>query len=295
MKLKTALLIASGVIAMHMTFAQKNIGPCNFTKTGTLKAYLKPANRSMPIIMAHQGGTEDGFPGNSMATFERTYEQVPCVMLEFDVRTTADGLLVISHDDDLSLKTNGKGLLSKMYWEDASQLKLKDSQGTVTEYPIPTFQELLTWSKTKNLILIVDKKPETNIRKTVEMLKSTGNISKSVLICYSIGEARMAHQLAPDLMLAVGFNTKELITDVEKSGLPMESLVALTPRELQDKSFYDKIHALNVISSLGTNGNIDTLRADISKPLYQKIAASGPDIICTDNPVLVQSIFQKKD
>lgn len=278
------------------TYAQQP-GECNFATPGALKAFLKPPKqRTAPMIMAHQGGTEDGFPGNSMATFQRTYEKVPCVLLEFDVRSTADSLLVISHDDDLALRTNGKGLLSKMKWKAASKLKLKDPYGSMTEYPIPTFQEVLDWSKNKNLILIVDKKPETSIKRTIEMLRATGNLAKSVLICYSLNEAKLAHQLAPDLMLAVGFNSNDHIAGVEQSGLPMEQLVALTPRDLQEKSFYEKIHNLNVVSSLGTNGNIDTLRADASLPLYQKIWESGgPDIICTDNPVMVRSIFYKRD
>jgi glycerophosphoryl diester phosphodiesterase len=277
-------------------YAQGQIGTCQFTSPGALQAYLKPAARQAPLIMAHQGGTEDGFPGNSMAAFERTYNKVPCVLMEFDVRPTADSLLVISHDDELKLRTNGTGLLSQKKWKDVSKLKLKDSYGTITEHRIPTFQALLDWTKDKNLILIVDKKSGTSISRTIEMLRATGNLLKSVLICYSLEEAKAANKLAPALMLAVGFNSNDHITAVENSGLPADHLLALTPRELQDKPFYDKIHAMNVISSLGTNGNIDTLRTDISKPMYQKIWSSqGLDIICTDNPVFVHSLFVKKD
>jgi glycerophosphoryl diester phosphodiesterase len=290
-------------IALQLFFAFAGIsgihaqsGECTFNTPETLKSYLKPSKRAMPMIMAHQGGIEDGFPGNSMVTFERTYKKVPCVLLEFDVRMTADSLLVISHDNELDIRTNGKGLLNQKKWKEVSKLKLKDPFGAVTEYPIPTFQEVLNWSKEKNLVLIVDKKPETSLPKTIEMIRATGNLYKSVLICYTLTEAKLAHQLAPDLMLAVGFNSRDHIAAVEQSGIPMSSLVALTTRELQEPAFYSKIHELNVVSSLGTNGNIDTLQTDISRPLYQKIWDSGgPDIICTDNPVLVQSIFRKKE
>jgi glycerophosphoryl diester phosphodiesterase len=286
-----ALLLAA---LTHTTHAQS--GDCRFSDAEALKSYLKPGKRTTPLIMAHQGGTEDGFPGNSMATFERTYSKVPCVLLEMDVRTTADSLLVISHDDDLALKTNGKGLLSKKKWKDVSKLRLKDPYGSMTEHAIPTFQDVLNWSAGKNLVLIIDKKPETSIVRTISMLQGTGNLYKSVLICYSLQEAQLAHKLAPQLMLAVGFNNPELIDAVEQSGLPLEQLVALTPRELQDGPFYQRIRDLNVASSLGTNGNIDTLQATESRPLYQKIWESGgPDIICTDNPILVRSIFFKKD
>lgn len=296
MKTPTRQILAALLLAAFSHTAQAQTGDCKFADADALKNYLKPGKRTTPLIMAHQGGTEDGFPGNSMATFERTYAKVPCVLLELDVRSTADSLLVVSHDDDLALKTNGKGLLSKKKWKDVSKLRLKDPYGSMTEYPIPTFQDVLNWSAGKNLILIVDKKPETSIARTIRMLQGTGNLYKSVLICYSLEEAKQAHKLAPQLMLAVGFNSPGHIDTIEESGLPIEQLVALTPRELQDGPFYQRIHNMNVTSSLGTNGNIDTLQATESRPLYQKIWDSGgPDIICTDNPILVQSIFYKKD
>ena len=296
MKNQTRQIFAALLLAALSHTTRGQSGDCQFKDAEALKSYLKPGKRTTPLIMAHQGGTEDGYPGNSMATFERTYSKVPCVLLEIDVRATADSLLVISHDDELALKTNGKGLLSKKKWKEVSKLRLKDPYGSMTEYPIPTFQEVLSWSAGKNFVLIVDKKPETSITQTIRMLQGTGNLYKSVLICYSLKEAQLAHQLAPQLMLAVGFNSPEHIDAVEQSGLPLEQIVALTPRELQESSFYQRIHDLNVTSSLGTNGNVDTLQVAESRPLYQKLRDSGgPDIICTDNPILVQSIFYKKD
>lgn len=296
MKNQTRQIFAALLLAALSHTTRGQSGDCQFKDAEALKSYLKPGKRTTPLIMAHQGGTEDGYPGNSMATFERTYSKVPCVLLEIDVRATADSLLVISHDNELALKTNGKGLLSKKKWKEVSKLRLKDPYGSMTEYPIPTFQEVLSWSAGKNFVLIVDKKPETSITQTIRMLQGTGNLYKSVLICYSLKEAQLAHQLAPQLMLAVGFNSPEHIDAVEQSGLPLEQIVALTPRELQESSFYQRIHDLNVTSSLGTNGNVDTLQVAESRPLYQKLRDSGgPDIICTDNPILVQSIFYKKD
>ena len=285
-KLLCLLLAVSGITAAQST-------SCNFNESNSLKAYLKPSKHTVPLIMAHQGGTENGLPGNSMATFKKTYEKVGCVLLEFDIRMTADSLLVISHDNELELRTNGSGLLNQQSWEKVKNLRLKDSNGKITKYPIPTFQEVLQWSHDKSLILIVDKKPETDLAKTISLLRKTNNLNKSVLICYSLTEAQTAHKLAPELMLAVGFNSPAHIAAIEKSGIPLENLLALTPRDLQEKTFYQKIHDMNIISSLGTNGNVDTLQITASKPLYQKISKSGPDIICTDNPILVQSIFKE--
>jgi len=50
---------------------------------------------------------------------------------------------------------------------------------------------------------------------------------------------------------------------------------------------------MKIVTSLGTNGNIDTLNTEISAPMYNKIWESGADIICTDQPIFVHSLFQK--
>lgn len=267
---------------------------CKFDKSHTLHSYLKPGQQSTPLIMAHQGGIENELPGNSLASFEKTYQEVPCVLLEFDVRMTRDSVLVVSHDNELELKTNGRGNLSDKKWQEIRRLKLKGSNGKITKSNIPTYDEVLNWSRNKSLILIVDKKPGTDLFRTISVLRKSGNLEKTVLICYSLKEAQVASKLAPELMLAVGFNSWEHISAIEKSGLPLDRLVALTPGTLQERKFYDKIHDLNVIASIGTNGNVDTLATSASRPLYLKIAKSGPDIICTDKPILVQSVSLKK-
>lgn len=264
---------------------------CHFTTSAELAEFLRPGKHARPLIMAHQGGIENGLAGNSMAAFKYTYQQVDCVLLEFDVRMSSDGQLIISHDDELPLRTNGTGLASKTSWKDLKKLRLKTEAGVLTTSPIPSFDEVLRWSQDKNLVLVVDKKPGTAIAKVINALQKTKNLGKAVLICYSLDEAREAHQIAPDLMLAVGFNSPQHIDAIKKSGLPQNRLLALTPRELQPKSFYDTIHEMNVVASLGTNGNIDTLDIQKAAPNYRKIAASGPDIICTDHPDAVQKLF----
>jgi len=284
------LLLTSCVPSRQFTSVTDN---CNFSKTGSLKAHLKPSNRFVPMIMAHQGGTEDGYPGNCMATFENTYQNVPCVLLEFDVRMTADSQLVISHDNELEIRTNGTGLLNQQLWKDVKQYRLKDEKGLLTKNKIPAFKEVLDWGKDKNLVLVVDKKPETDLVKTIKMLKDNNAVHKSILICYSLDEAQSAHAIEPAMMLAVGFNNLEHISSIEKSGIPLDNLVALTPKELQEEAFYMKIHSMKIVTSLGTNGNIDTLNTEISAPKYNKIWESGADIICTDQPIFVHSLFQK--
>ena len=152
MKNQTRQLFAALLLAALSHTAQAQTGDCRFKDAEALKSYLKPGKRTTPLIMAHQGGTEDGFPGNSMATFERTYSKVPCVLLEIDVRATADSLLVISHDDDLALKNQWQGVVEQKKVERNQQTEVKRSlwfhDGTPHTH-IPGSTELVGWQKSR--------------------------------------------------------------------------------------------------------------------------------------------------
>ena len=60
-----------------------------------------------PWVIAHQGG--DGlWPGDTMYAFERAAE-LGVDALEMDVHSTADGVLVMMHDETVDRTTNGTG------------------------------------------------------------------------------------------------------------------------------------------------------------------------------------------
>lgn len=262
------------------------------TFSGIKQLFRYNADRSRPFIMAHRGGPTGGYPQNCLATFERTLAGVDCPLMEFDVRMTKDNQLVLLHDDELELCTNGEGLLSQSNWQDIRQLKLKDDDGKVTDFAIPTFEEVLTWFEQKNALLIIDGKPGTDLDLLLKAINGSKVKNQSVLICYSLANAEYVYGQTPDLMLALGFNTDPLINEIEQSSIPKDQLVALTPRELQPESYYRRIHQMGVSCSLGTNGNIDTLPLTVSEVMFRERFQTGADIICTDRPLEVAQLFK---
>ncbi|MGD8584439.1 MAG: glycerophosphodiester phosphodiesterase [Chloroflexota bacterium] len=65
-----------------------------------------------PWVIAHQGG--DGlWPGDTMFAFEHA-DELGVDVLEMDVHSTADGALVLMHDDTVDRTTDGSGLISDM-------------------------------------------------------------------------------------------------------------------------------------------------------------------------------------
>lgn len=89
-----------------------------------------------PIAMAHRGFSRAGLE-NSMAAF-RAAVDLGYQYLETDVHTTADGVLLLFHDDTLDRVTNGRGRISELTAAEVAAARIGGSE------PLPLFDELLT-------------------------------------------------------------------------------------------------------------------------------------------------------
>lgn len=73
-----------------------------------------------PVVIAHQGG--DGlWPSNTLFAFERA-AAMGVDVLEMDVHATADGAIVVSHDETVDRLTDGSGLIKEMTLEEVQAL-----------------------------------------------------------------------------------------------------------------------------------------------------------------------------
>src|SRR5580700_11688902 len=94
------------------------------------------------VAIAHRGEHLER-PENTMPAFEEAI-RVGADFIEVDVRTTADGKLVLSHDSSVNRCTNGTGEVRDMTFEqieglDAGVKSAPQFAGT----RIPTFDEVL--------------------------------------------------------------------------------------------------------------------------------------------------------
>jgi glycerophosphoryl diester phosphodiesterase len=86
--------------------------------------------------MAHRGFSLDGLE-NSMAAF-RAAVALGFRHLETDVHTTADGVLVLFHDETLDRVTDGRGRIAELPAETVALARIRGAE------PIPLFAELVT-------------------------------------------------------------------------------------------------------------------------------------------------------
>src|SRR5256885_1502085 len=75
-------------------------------------AALAQAAKKVREVIAHRGSSLDR-PENTLASYRRAIE-VKATVTECDVRTTKDGVLVSSHDADVSRTSSGKGKIADM-------------------------------------------------------------------------------------------------------------------------------------------------------------------------------------
>ncbi|MFF2346682.1 glycerophosphodiester phosphodiesterase [Pseudarthrobacter sp. NPDC058119] len=94
------------------------------------------AGRQLPIGMAHRGFSAEGLE-NSMAAF-RAGVELGFRYLETDVHTTADGVLLLFHDETLDRVTDGRGKVAELPAADVAKARINGRE------PIPTFDELVS-------------------------------------------------------------------------------------------------------------------------------------------------------
>ncbi|TNE45361.1 MAG: glycerophosphodiester phosphodiesterase family protein [Sphingomonadales bacterium] len=87
-------------------------------------------------------------------------------MVELDVRTTRDGMLVLMHDTSVDRMTEGNGNVSDLDWAQLRKLHLREGNGLkdgkpapLTKRHIPTFRQALRAAKNRILINVDAKTP----------------------------------------------------------------------------------------------------------------------------------------
>ena len=89
----------------------------------------------IPRILAHRG-TLEAFTENGLMAFKYAMEN-GLTGFETDFHLSADGHLIVMHDNDIKRTTNGEGIVEKMTLEQIKSFKLKNS-----DEQSPTAEEL---------------------------------------------------------------------------------------------------------------------------------------------------------
>ncbi len=253
----------------------------SFKNTTELQQFLDAKKRTYPLISVHRGGPMKGYPENCVETFENATTYQP-VVIEFDVALSKDSALVIMHDDRLERTTTGTGPIGDYTYSELQSIRLKDTEGTLTSFRIPTLEQVLTWGKGKALFTI-DIKKGVPFAKVINEVRKTKSESNSIIITYNANQAAEVHQLAPDLMISASVRGKEDLERLNAMGVPNNRIVAFVGVSAPDKSVYEFLHSKGISCILGTMGNLDkSALANSGKKVFYNLVADGADILSSD-------------
>jgi glycerophosphoryl diester phosphodiesterase len=236
------------------------------------------------VVSAHRGGYGPGLAENAIGTFEASVTRAP-VMLETDVRITADGVLVLMHDETVDRTTTGTGTVSAMSAADFTALALTDNAGTPTGETAPTLASALAWAQGR-AILQLDIKRGVPFPAVVEAVRRAGAQNRVIVIVYSIEDAALVHRLDPTLMLSVSIDEEADVAGLRAAGVDLSRVIAFTGTRQPNPALYDALWAEGIEVIFGTLGGVGSFDERFSAPGqevgYVDLQRMGVQIIASD-------------
>lgn len=276
--MKRLSLIIFALITCFSAYSQQHL--LKFKTVEELQKFMVWTPSRYPLISCHRGGPVKGFPENAIETFANSVKKHPSI-IECDASITKDSALVLMHDDRLERTSNGIGLVRDKSLKDLESLLLKDNNGTLTDFHIPTLDQVLAWGKNK-VIFTLDVKRGVPYHKIIEAVRRNKAESYCVIITYSATQAAEVYQLAPDLMISASIKSVADLERLNQMGVPNNRIVAFVGTSAPANEVYNYLHSKGIWCILGTMGNLDKKALSQGENLYSSLIEGGADILSSD-------------
>jgi glycerophosphoryl diester phosphodiesterase len=292
-KFQTLILLLLWLVPFAGAEAQeKRLHSIKLKKPADLQAFFHYTETKKPIISGHRGGREYNFPENSIATFENTLRYTSA-FFEIDPRLSKDSVIILMHDATLDRTTTGKGNVADYTWAELKQLKLKDANGNITEYRIPTLSEAIDWAKGKT-ILSLDWKG-VPYEMTANLIRKKKAHAFVMVGIQNLEQAKFYLNNNSNYMFAMFINSTAKLAEVQNAGIPLKQIMAYVGSEdkPENNSLYELLHQKGVMCMVAAAPIYDKLeRADDRKTAYQQLVNNGVDIIESDLPIEVSAALK---
>lgn len=236
------------------------------------------------LISAHRGGPVSGYPENALETLQHTVSEIPA-LLEIDVQKSADGVMVLMHDDTLERTSTGEGEASSLTLAELQAFTLEDNEGSATSFRIPTLDAVLDWSEGRAM-LALDRKGTTTYQDLIDATAEHDAFGRVMFATYSLEDAALVYSLSPKAMIVTPIEKLEDLQTLRVSGVNLANVISWSGTEVPRPDFYADLEAKGVESAFATIGwwtgswdsRIDMLDDDT---LYRRIT-KGVRLLATD-------------
>ena len=159
----------------------------------TVKTAPKPIVPPPPEILGHRGAMVAGVAENTLQSMQ--YAAGSADVLEFDLRFTSDGQIVLMHDPTLDRTTNCTGRVIDWTFADLR------ADCTVSGQPIPTFDEVAAYAASVPIPICPQIAPsqvtDANLADVVDVINHHGLMSRTYMQSFVPAHFPRLRALAP--------------------------------------------------------------------------------------------------
>lgn len=258
-----------------------------FAQANTISSDLK--------IAGHRGGYYYEHPESSLPLFGSIARKFKgdTIIVEVDLRKSKNGTIYIMHDETVDRTTNGKGKTDQLEDTYLNSLYLKKENGQITRERIPTFNDVLTFIKKKNINLMLDIKTPIHTE-AYELVKKHQLESRMMTLTFNMDLTRKVAALSGKVLLSALIESENDWLQFKEVALPATKKVAYinhkTPASVIQELRKNQIKVMADVSEALRNSG---------KPLenngYQnKVGNNYLDILITDFPIEARNALLKE-
>ena len=152
------------------------------------------------VVVAHRGQVP-GYPENTLAAYRESAAR-GFAAIEVDLRATADGEIVIMHDETVDRTTSGSGKVEDMTFAEIRSLDAGSHAGPrFADQRVPTYQEVLEAIRGTGTKLVIDIKPGAALdnERVVRLTEQHGAVLDVLVGPRNVDDLREFKRLNPNL------------------------------------------------------------------------------------------------
>jgi glycerophosphoryl diester phosphodiesterase len=263
------------------------------------QSYMAIKPKDWPVNIAHRGGAEIA-PENTLEGF-REGLRVGAGVLELDVHTTADGHVVVIHDDTVDRTTEGTGAVREMSLAEIRRLdagyRFTRDEGETFPYrgqgiKIPTLEDVYgEFAEVPINVEIKGKRPGTE-EAVWRIIESAGAEERTLVVSESTPTIRRFREVSGS-RVATASSSVELISFYLLSRIGLGRSVKPRYQALQGPETYHGLHV--VTPGFVRAAHEQGLRVDVwtinSEADMRRLLGYGVDGIMTDRPDILAKVL----
>lgn len=239
-----------------------------------------------PFGIAHRGGANENLE-NTISAFNHSVN-LGYSVLETDLQLTADGELVISHDDRLLRNFGLRGAISGLKYSELATLAQRNGD------PILRFVDFLDWLP--NYVRVnLDPKTDRVVEPIIRFLAQREDLWNRVCIgSFETKRLRKIRHELPQVSTSLGATEVRDLVFAHKTGrapnLPSNVIAVQAPEKAYGLKFVNRSF-IDFVHDLGLDIHIWTVD---SAPDMHRLYDNGIDAVMTDQPSVLKAVLVER-